>query len=102
MNWKIGQKVVCINQGLWKNKKFGYHNKGPKYGEVCEISAFIDGYLLLIGYEDVHGDDFTATFSPTHFRPLLGKSAKSELVSSFKEVTETSDLPISVPQTETV
>ena len=96
MNWKIGQKLVYIDNGMkWS---FGQGNE-PKIGEIVTIYSIgiVPGTLQIIGYlTDPKG--IKQHFSFNNFRPLLGQSAKSELVSSFPEVIETSDLPIRSPQ----
>lgn len=96
MNWKIGQKVVCIEGGTWGNRHTLEPNGiGPEKNEIVTVSAFDkDGFLHLDEYPPIYA------FDPSYFRPLLGQSAKDELISSFKEVTETSDMPIR--KTETV
>ncbi len=100
MNFKVGHDVICIKNGLWYDfPTKSYTTYGPKYGEKCKIigitSAF--GGLILDGYEGTYNG-----YDSIRFRPLLGDSARAELISSFVEVTETSDCPINVPQTETI
>lgn len=99
MNWKIGQKVVCVKRGLWLRTvvNIGYDDFGPKYGEICEIVGIASPCLYIKGYPICPVTGMKARFHEKQFRPLLGDSAKDELISSFKEVTETSDLPIKNP-----
>lgn len=101
MNWKIGQKLVCIKKG-WIGTLTGNTSFCPKYGEVCVVVDVRanDGYLLILGYEYEQG--YRSWYNPIGFRPLIGESAKSELISSFTEVTETSDLPIKQPEPQAV
>jgi len=76
----------------------------PKKGDIVTYdgySAVFDGiYLKEYDYRDtgIFMGDGRPVFHPDFFRPLLGDSAKSELVSSFKDVTETSDIPIQIPE----
>jgi len=95
MNWKIGQKLVCINDA-WV-PKFDYQ---PKKGDVLTFDGYSGKHDWIYTKEIFMdcGTKWAATAS--FFRPLIGESAKSELVSSFKEVTETSDCPM-IPETET-
>jgi hypothetical protein len=94
MNWKIGQKLVCIHEGDW------FVGVGPKKDEIVTVLGF--GVGAFTGRELVFFEEYSDEngYMPEFFRPLLGESAKSELVSSFKEVTETSDAPM-IPETET-
>ena len=99
MNWKIGQKLVCI-----QNTPKSWDYACPVKGEIVTCDGFDgNGMVYLVEYAALHPvGKFRFAMATFLLRPILGESAKSELVSSFKEVTETSDLPISVPQTETV
>lgn len=100
MNWKIGQTVICVKKGLWYcHETKLYTSHGPKYGENYKIIGITPVYygLILEGYELVHQG-----YDSSRFRPLLGDSAKAELISSFTEIKEGSDLPIRMPQPETV
>jgi hypothetical protein len=99
MNWKIGQKLVCID-----NSTSVYGIPKPKNGEIVTYDGHgIYGGFYLLEYAEQYPNIFKggrAEFGYDRFRPLIGESAKSELVSSFKEVTETSDCPM-IPETET-
>lgn len=99
--FKVGQKLVYVDNG--KDWELGT-GISPKIGEIVTIHSFCEvyaGYLNIVGYiYDKRG--YPQSFGDTNFRPLLGALAKSELINSFKEVTETSDCPINVPEKETV
>lgn len=97
--WKVGQKLVYIDA----TKRTNPHFSGTlTYGDICTVEGYHPASSKHI---IVHEDQSTsvsgsrAGYPVEDFRPLLGDSAKAELISSFKEVTETSDLPIKTPQT---
>ena len=98
MNWKIGQKLVS----LIDNDSPARSNT-PKKGEIVTFDGMdsrpgLHGYCFMREYKEeipVYGR-FSVHISTV--RPLIEPEAKSELVSSFTEVTETSDLPIRSPQ----
>ena len=96
MNWKIGTKLVCVNDTRWTISE----KPKPVYGEIVTYDGHeSESFVYLKEYKG-KGDtiDGRICFRYECFRPLLGQSAKSELVSSFTEVTETSDLPIKQPE----
>ena len=100
MNWKIGQKLVYIGCGGF----CGFPHLLPKKGEVVTVCGVTKlGNLELIEYDikNPYHPERRIAYCPKWFRPLLGESARTELIISFVEVTETSDCPINVPQTET-
>lgn len=94
MNWKIGQKLVCVTDCNWAV------GGGPKKDEVVTFNGFFTGFFSgkqmasFVEYGDENG------YSPEYFRPLVGDDAKDSLISSFRVVTETSDCPM-VPEIET-
>lgn len=97
MNWKIGQKLVSL-----KDVKSHLNGRGPSKGDIVTydgIDPFGFVYLKEHNFLNINGVRYAVGAHTV--RPLLGDSAKSELISSFKEVTETSDCPIRQPQTET-
>lgn len=87
MNWKIGQKLVCI-QDDWDPWFTGKVRKGDI---VTYDGPGVFGHFKI-------REEFDTFYHSDRFRPMLGDSAKQELISSFTEVTETSDLPIRSPQ----
>lgn len=96
--YKAGQKLVCIASGRWQND-WGEECSGPKNGEIVTYEGPAPYYgIYLVEYRGSKMG-IRECWNPSLFRPLLGDSAKDELISSFKEVTETSDLPIKTPQT---
>ena len=100
MNWKIGQKLVVvkhIDHGV-PNQRF------PNKDEVVTFDGLDASgvFVYLIEYNYLNNVGVRIGWKTRCFRPLLGQSATAELVSSFIEITETSDLPIRSPQTETV
>jgi hypothetical protein len=98
MNWKIGQKLVCIRDD-WRY--YGVlMNNGPKYMEVVIYDDRKDGeFIYLLGYNFISPSGVGRIgFRSTYFRPLIGPSAKDELLSK-EFVKETSDLPIQIPET---
>lgn len=101
-NWKIGQKLVFIGC----NGYCGYPNLLPKKNQIVTISGFsengnieLEEFNIPNPYSE-KGDRIA--YYHHNFRPLQGEPAKSELLSSFREVVESPDCPINVPQTETV
>ncbi len=96
--WKVGQKLVCIGSGKWRND-WGEEGSGPRNGEIVtyEGPAPYSGIYLVEYRGSKRG--VRECWHPSLFRPILGNDAKSELINSFKEVTETSDMPIKQPET---
>ena len=97
MNWKIGQKLICVGSGKWQND-WGEKCGGPKHGEIVTYEGPAPHVGIYL--EEYKGTDrgVRECWNPSLFRHLLSQSATSELISSFTEVTETSDLPIRSPQ----
>lgn len=95
MNWKIGQKLVYIGM---ETSPSAY---GPKQNDIVTFDGLDeDGWTLLVEYAGINPSipSERTAYRTSTFRPLLGQSATAELVSSFIEITETSDLPIRSPQ----
>lgn len=76
MNFKVGQKVVCIKNSIWLSSKTlkpleGNHH--PRYREIVTINSIeADGYLELVGFPEY-------TYDPTRFRPLDAPQAPQEI-----------------------
>jgi hypothetical protein len=95
MNWKIGQKLVCIEGGVWENG-LGVQS-GPAKGEICTF----DGNARLVGiyikeYAQIDSDGDRAFYVSKFFRPLESHSAHiSEAVRSSLPaiIEEVSDVP---------
>ena len=95
MNWKIGQKLVSLKN----QKELTRYGIGPIKGEVVTYDGHCpDGYVYLKEYNILNANGIRFAVGERTVQPTLGQSVKSELVSSFTEVTETSDLPIRSPQ----
>lgn len=67
MNFRIGQKVICID-GEWRCPIDASITHGPKKREVCVITGFTEWnsepFLLLEGYPADHG------YQAKAFRPI--------------------------------
>lgn len=102
MNYKKGQKLVRVDNIRSETTSCPI----IRLGEVVTFNGYApekpNTHIFLFEYPTTVCGNFVAAFRAVNFRPLLGDSAKSELISSFTEVTETSDCPIKQPQTETV
>ena len=100
---KAGDKLICTKQGAWRASELTTHRvltrNGPEFREEVVVDGVLGEYLYLVGYDAVNKYGARECYLSKHFRPLLGQSATAELVSSFIEITETSDLPIRSPQT---
>lgn len=98
-NWKIGQKLVCIDDSHFTDK-----SNAPQEGDIVTFDGYAQGIdlggIYLVGYTKIFRSNRVA-YLPKRFRPLQGEPAKAELLSSFREVVESADCPINVPQTET-
>jgi len=97
MNFKVGQKLVCIQDYPNKHEK----TQGmpmPKKDQIVSVFSIRYGRLTFVEFQLKSDDGRIIVFAPNFFRPLLGDSARSELISSFIEVVETSDCPIQTPQ----
>jgi len=68
MNFKVGQKVVCIMDEPWHYFDTDESSFGPKYNEIVTIIGFHqdNGGLFLEGYED--GE---YSYDEELFRPLI-------------------------------
>jgi len=103
MNWKIGQKLVCIEDNSVVAIMLGL--RVPKKDEIVtydgETGMMDTIFLVEYNYTHLGFKNPGSRFNMARhcFRPILGQSATAELVSSFIEITETSDLPIRSPQT---
>lgn len=81
MNFKPGQRVVCIESVSW------FVGVGPKKDEVVTVlepgvDTFAGPMLSFVEY----GED--NVYQPKYFRPL---DTVQELIGGFKEVLETAD-----------
>ena len=98
MNWKIWQKLVSLI-----DNNSPVRSNTPKKGEIVTFDGMdsrpgLHDYCFMREYKEeipVYGR-FSVHVSMV--RPLIGQDATSKLVSSFTEVTETSDLPIKQPE----
>ena len=91
MNWKIGQKLVCIESG-WIGSP---HIPEPKKDEVYTFAG--DGKTS----GTIRLKEFASNFSYAAicFRPVTERrDAVKSLTSTFIEVVETADCPIQTPQ----
>ena len=91
MNFKVGQRVVCISAQQW------VVGNGPKKDEVVTISEIGVGSFTgrdILCFEEYGNEN---GYMPEYFRPIIGESAISELT-KFVEVVETSDCPIKSPK----
>ena len=92
MEFKVGQKVVCINNEIWHNKSLSIHAIGPKYNEIVEIIKIaIKPHGTYLTFKE-HRMDYE--YNSRQFKPIQYTSLTRELANSFKEVKETSDTPI--------
>lgn len=65
MNFKVGQKVVCVYSGDWQPAKGAEAAPRPNKDEVVTVSGIAsDGYLRLKEYPQ------HLTYYPKFFRPL--------------------------------
>lgn len=96
MNYKIGQKLVCV-VSTWYD---GYvETYGPTKGEIVTVEGYSeDSGLYLEGYNVIAIDGTRGGYNPTGFRPLINISAVDELI-NIQTVKETSDYPIQIPET---
>lgn len=101
MNWKIGQKLVCINPYGWTDTDLNIPNPhGPRYKDIVIFDGMHDDrHIYLVGYirmDDHYGRE---AYDKKEFVPINTISATSELIEKFVEVEEKSDCPIQVPET---
>lgn len=70
-NFKAGDKVVCIHNGLWYSSENGHgHNLGPKYGQVLVIiTVRKNGYLSFGDKFQINGVD--QNYDPRGFVPVI-------------------------------
>jgi len=92
-NFKVGQKVVCIN-GIWYRN--GEPNHGPKKGDTLEIAAFCSCECGYLKFEEWEGE----TYYPGSFRPLEEDFAEEVLEKAEKEFNK-EILVLDQPKTKT-
>lgn len=75
--FKIGQRVVCIDDNQWfNNDTFELDDIGPRNGDICKVVGFDpDGYLYL--EEWPQNDD---SYHSSSFRPLDSLTAQFERI----------------------
>jgi len=108
MNYRIGQKVVCIHRGKWV-KTFGlgaYETTGPKFNEVVTIKGQCDTYHDCVDIIEYLLNPFgiPQSFMKNWFRPVQDHSASVsiELIQSLPEtIREGLDVPLTVETTNT-
>jgi hypothetical protein len=95
MNWKIGQKLVCVTRGAWRN--YLGVSPGPEKNEICTFDGFVHYdsiYIKEYAVKDSDGDRLF--YGWENFRPVESHSAHiSEAVRSSlpRPVEEVSDVP---------
>lgn len=91
MNWKIGQKLVCVND-RWLNTAFGGK---VKKGDIVTYAGDAPDSSHFITAEE--GDVWY--YDKSKFQPIITrKDAKQNLISQFIEVVESPDCPITTPE----
>ena len=78
MNFKAGQKVVCIAGGAWEHigGKPGNYS-GPQKDEICTISEIKTGFEIKTGYKFLTFKEHnTAFYDPAYFRSLQDNFAE--------------------------
>lgn len=93
--FRIGQKVVCIHSGGWKNIGEGESSNGvhPKKDEVVTIKEMevLSGQLYLILEEYYMESGIRCAWNSSMFRPLDDKFAE-EVLKKIKEEIEQEEL----------
>lgn len=84
MNFKVGQKVICIKKGRWIKSIDKSPSYGPNYLEECEVKeAYLDSQnipcIYIVGYE--------GGFWSKRFRPLANMGIE-ELLERIKNEQE--------------
>jgi len=60
----MGNKLICIKRGLWRNARTLKVSVGPAHGEVVTLRRINKvGYLVLAEYSD------NEAYNPKEFRP---------------------------------
>lgn len=92
--FKIGQKIVCIENPKWLPTVIMVNRPKPK--EVCEVIGFSSANgidLILKGYEtnSIGGEN---AFRSINFKPIEYQSSSKEILEKFKLVEERADVKI--------
>lgn len=103
MNWKIGQKLVCIKRGGWIDTISRLPAPGPKYNEVVEFNGPCSVHEGSIDLKEYPTGSYVVRF----FRPVESHSAHiSEAVRSslpaIIEIEQGQSADIEQPQPEPV
>jgi hypothetical protein len=92
MNWKIGQKLVCIHGSNWEYRDGNLSDRlAPKKGEIVTFDGVDESDRLFILLKE-----YPESYSYPSFRPVESHSAHiSEAVRSSlpRPVEEVSDVP---------
>lgn len=109
MAFRVGQKVVCVKEGLWTCEKTcpewcsHYRPKLPQYGDILtirEISSGDDGHFIRFvelnnaGLPTLDGE---FQFSSIQFRPLVERKTD---ISIFTAMLNPSKQTVDARQTE--
>ncbi len=97
MNWKIGQKLVCISTQVWS---VGF---GPKKDEVVTLAEVGVGFYT--GREILHFHEYNkngAGYYPEYFRPVDDTVTYDDLYEKFGSPERLDSLlrpTVKIPQT---
>lgn len=77
MNWKIRQKLVCIEKGKWVNGKGEPSKFSPQYMFVYTFDG-IDGdnYIYLKEATILESDGHRVSFNSRYFREFISEKEK--------------------------
>lgn len=94
-NFKVGQKVVCIETVDWFNEKSSVAPiRAPKKNDVCTIVHISsnNNYLEFEEYPPHLGNG--QEFDPRYFRPINYNDATQEILTNFQPSEDRVDLPV--------
>jgi hypothetical protein len=92
--FKIGQKVVCVNNKIWRRStdKIDFPEWGPRYGNIVTCNGDDPdwpGSIFLLEWPTSPDRGIICSFVESNFAPLM-------------DITELTSILESVPQTESV
>lgn len=95
LDWKVGDKVVCIKTGVWSNSMVG--EKHPQYGETYTIRDIAPGpdtgrpcirLVEIVNPRRRHGGTIETTYWAERFRPVQTRKTDIAIFTAMLDSTK--------------
>lgn len=87
--FRIGQKVICVNDKGWTDSDTGLRSQGPHYKELLTIDYFGKrDYLGFYKYSPGGPGPYSNEYCPTAFKPVDESFAENLIRELEKEINE--------------